>query len=69
MVIKKDYAFIVPSEDGQNLDAYNKLEAITSDMADWEYFVKLEPEGTRELMLDIINQLLMPYTDPTRAKK
>ena len=65
MTIEKNYPFIVA--DDVNFSAYNKLKNITYSTDNWESFCRLPAEESRGIMLNIINELMMPYTNPDNS--
>lgn len=63
MTIEKNYPFIVADAD-VSFSAYNKLKNITASLDNWEHFCRMSPDDSRDIMLNIINELMMPYNCP-----
>lgn len=61
MTVTKTYEFIKVDENAVNLSAYNKLENLTANIENWKKFGELSAEETRDILLNIVNELMMPY--------
>lgn len=61
VTITKSYPYVCKDIDGINKHAYNRLIGI---LANWESFTKKPADETKETIMDIINELMKPFTCP-----